>query len=120
MAPVAWLNVKSLITWPRADSELGRGRHEVRGVAWTGQGHVASVELATDRDPRWKPATLVGAPRPGSWRQFRVVWEPEQTGRHVLRVRATDSGGEVQPETTAWNKSGYLWNSIDEVACVVR
>ena len=41
-------------------------------------------------------------------------------GRHVLRSRATDSNGEVQPETTAWNKSGYLWNAIDHVTCEVR
>jgi sulfite oxidase len=120
MVPVTWLNVKSLITWPDRDAALGRERHAVRGVAWTGQGHVTSVEFSTDRDPRWRPAALTTGPRPGSWRQFRVDWEPQEAGRHVLRVRATDSNGTVQPQTPAWNKSGYLWNGIDEVACIVR
>jgi hypothetical protein len=89
-------------------------------VAWTGPGHVTSVEFSTDRDPRWRPAVLATGPRPGSWRQFRIDWEPQESGRHILRVRATDSSGAVQPQTTAWNKSGYLWNGIDEVACIVR
>jgi hypothetical protein len=89
-------------------------------VAWTGQGHVTSVEFSTDRDPSWRPAVMTTGPRPGSWRQFHFDWEPREAGRHVLRVRATDSTGAVQPQTTAWNKSGYLWNGIHEVACVVR
>jgi DMSO/TMAO reductase YedYZ molybdopterin-dependent catalytic subunit len=118
MKPVTWLNVKSLITWPVRDMKLELGSHEVRGVAWTGQGHVTSVEFSTDSDPRWRPARLVGDTRTGSWRQFRASWEPKP-GRHVLRVRASDSQGEIQPEITPWNKSGYLWNGIDEVTCVV-
>jgi DMSO/TMAO reductase YedYZ molybdopterin-dependent catalytic subunit len=120
LLPVTWLNVKSLITWPGRDATLPRKAHFVRGVAWTGQGHVTSVEFSTDKDPRWRVAELTTGHRPGSWRSFRVMWEPGETGRHVLRVRATDSTGAVQPQTTAWNKSGYLWNGIDEVACVVR
>jgi sulfite oxidase len=120
LAPVNWLNVKSLITHPHANAVLAQARHEVRGVAWTGQGHVTAVEFATDRDPRWRPTMLVGEPRAGSWRQFKFGWQPDQPGQYVLRVRATDSLGQVQPEKTVWNKSGYLWNGIDEVACVVR
>jgi DMSO/TMAO reductase YedYZ molybdopterin-dependent catalytic subunit len=120
LAPVAWLNVKSLITSPLRDAMLARERHQVQGVAWTGQGHITSVEFSTNRDARWQPAVLVTGPRPGSWCQFRVDWEPGEVGRHILRVRATDSNGEVQPAMTPWNKSGYLWNGIDEVACVVR
>jgi hypothetical protein len=116
--PVTWLNVKSLITWPLRDMKLEPDAQEVRGVAWTGRGHVTSVEFCTDTDPRWKPARLIGDTRTGSWRQFRARWEPKP-GRHVLRVRATDSQGQTQPEITAWNKSGYLWNGIDEVTCVV-
>ena len=87
LVPVTWLNVKSLITWPDRDAALARERHTVRGVAWTGQGHVTSVEFSTDRDPRWRPAVLATGPRPGSWRQFRVDWEPREAGRHILRVR---------------------------------
>jgi DMSO/TMAO reductase YedYZ molybdopterin-dependent catalytic subunit len=120
MEPVEWLNVKSLITSPLDQSAIDARAIEVCGIAFTGAGHVTSVEFSTDRDPRWQAAELAGDPREGSWRQFRMTWKPDAPGRYVLRVRATDSRGNVQPETPPWNKSGYLWNGFDRVACTVR
>jgi DMSO/TMAO reductase YedYZ molybdopterin-dependent catalytic subunit len=119
LLPVTWMNVKSLIARP-GPGETVRGRsQEVRGVAWTGKGHVTKVEFSTDREPAWRPAELMGEPVQGSWRRFRVAWTPPGPGPYVLRVRATDSGGNVQPERPPWNKSGYLWNGYDQVACLV-
>ncbi len=120
MDPVTWMNVKSLITWPERGRVLPAGPVEVRGVAWTGAGHVTKVDVRIDRDDRWRTATLLGDPEPGSWRQWRLSAEPLPRGRHVLEARATDSMGQVQPETPAWNKSGYLWNGFDAVDCEVR
>ncbi len=40
--------------------------------------------------------------------------------RHTFIDRAIDSLGDVQPETTPWNRSGYLWNGIDRVTCEVH
>jgi DMSO/TMAO reductase YedYZ molybdopterin-dependent catalytic subunit len=120
LVPVTTMNVKSLITWPSAGAVLKPGRHEVRGVAWTGAGHVDRVEFATDRDPSWVAASLQGQPRPGSWRTWRAVLSATRPGSYSLRVRATDSNGQTQPETTPWNRSGYLWNGIDQVICEVR
>ncbi len=60
-----------------------------------------------------------GEPEPGRWRPWRLNWEPDRRGRHVLAARATDSMGQVQPETPPWNKSGYLWNGIDSVDCEI-
>jgi hypothetical protein len=88
-------------------------------VAWTGDGHVTRVEFATDREPAWRPATLDGPERVGSWRPWRFAWEASAKGRHVLRVRAHDSNGQVQPEAPPWNRSGYLWNGIDQVTCEI-
>jgi hypothetical protein len=119
LVSITVMNVKSLMTWPTADGRVQRGRHEVRGVAWTGAGHVVKVEFATDGDPQWKPATLLDPERAGSWRRWRAVWDAKQIGRQVLRVRATDSNGQTQPETPLWNRSGYLWNGIDQVNCEV-
>ena len=33
---------------------------EVRGIAWTGRGHVSKVEVSLDRGGRWVEATLRG------------------------------------------------------------
>jgi DMSO/TMAO reductase YedYZ molybdopterin-dependent catalytic subunit len=119
LAPVTWMNVKSLITSPDAGAAVARGPVEVRGVAWTGEGHVVKVEVATVEDPTWREAELLDEPRQGSWRRFKIAWTPPAAGEFTLLARATDSKGEVQPETTPWNKSGYLWNGYDRVTCVI-
>ncbi len=113
LVPVTWLNVKSLITRPARQGRLQPGRVQVRGVAWTGRGHIARVEVSVDGG-NWAEAKLVSEARPFAWR----LWEREITlepGIHTVRARATDSDGQTQPERTAWNKSGYLWNGIDAV-----
>jgi sulfite oxidase len=117
--PVTWMNVKSLITWPRAGHVVPAGSVEIRGIAWTGRGQVTRVEVAIDRDNRWVEASLLGEPEPGRWRPWRLRWEPDRRGRHVLAARATDSNGHIQPEVPPWNKSGYLWNGIDSVDCEI-
>jgi Mo-co oxidoreductase dimerisation domain len=118
--PVSWMNVKSLITRPGRNSMLAAGTIEVHGIAWTGAGHVTGVEVRIDRGGRWMSASLLGDAEQGAWRPWRFSWEPARPGRHVIEARATDSMGQVQPETPAWNRSGYLWNGFDAVECQVR
>ena len=115
LVPVTLMNVKSLITAPADQSRLKFGLTEVRGVAWTGNGFVNKVEISTNLDPAWKIATLLDGTTPGSWRRWTYLFELPKTGKVVVRARAADSNGEVQPESTPWNKSGYLWNAIDFV-----
>ena len=123
LKPVTAINVKSLITWPLAGATLRAGLNQVRGVAWTGEGHITHVEVASqthnERALIWLPATLEGERKPWSWRRWRIEWNSETKGRVVIQARATDSSGQTQPETTPWNKSGYLWNGIDRVNCEV-
>lgn len=118
LVPLTTMNVKSLITWPARSKKLSAGDHEVRGVAWTGPGHVVKVEVSTD-EPGWRAAALMDRAREGSWRRWRARVSFSKPGRQVIRVRATDSRGATQPEITPWNRSGYLWNGIDEVTCEV-
>ncbi|AMV38213.1 sulfite oxidase [Planctomyces sp. SH-PL62] len=119
LVPVEWMNVKSLITSPDPDASLPLGPREVRGVAWTGEGHVVKVEVSTVQDPTWREAELLDEPRQGSWRRFKLAWTPPAAGSYTLQARATDSRGEIQPEVSPWNKSGYLWNGYDRIPCVV-
>ena len=119
LIPVTTLNVKSLITSPADGSKARRGSVEVRGVAWTGDGHVTGVEVSTDRDRAWRAAALLDDPRPGSWRRWRLTLDGLAEGPNVLMARATDSNGQSQPEATPWNRSGYLWNGIDRVTISV-
>ncbi len=119
MLPVTWMNVKSLIASPVQGGSVASGPVEVRGVAWTGRGHVTKVEVRVD-DGSWKEATLRDDPETGAWRRWGFRLESARPGRHVVVARATDSEGEVQPETPPWNKSGYLWNGYDTVAFEVK
>jgi DMSO/TMAO reductase YedYZ molybdopterin-dependent catalytic subunit len=120
LVPLTFMNVKSLITYPAEGAVLRPGRHEVRGVAWTGPGHVTSVEVATGSRGAWSAADVKGDERQGSWRTWIARWEASRPGTYTLRARATDSQGQTQPEVTPWNRSGYLWNGIDQVTCEVR
>jgi DMSO/TMAO reductase YedYZ molybdopterin-dependent catalytic subunit len=117
---VTRMNVKSLIVAPEPHAILSRRPVEIRGVAWTGSGKVTRVDVATAEDAPWRPAEFVGPDRPFAWRPWRLVWEPSAPGPYVLRARAGDSQGDVQPDQTPWNRSGYSWNSIERVPCEVR
>lgn len=92
----------------------------MRGIAWTGQGHVTRVDVRIGPGDRWQAATLLGDAEPGTWRPWRLDWEPAGRGGVLIAARATDSMGQVQPETPAWNRSGYLWNGFDVVDCEIR
>jgi DMSO/TMAO reductase YedYZ molybdopterin-dependent catalytic subunit len=118
--PLTWMNVKSLITWPERGSLLPAGPVELRGIAWTGDGDVTKVDVRIGDDDRWLGASLLEDPEPGAWRQWRLRWEPSRRGRYVIAARATDSMGQVQPESPPWNRSGYLWNGFDTVEFEVR
>ena len=118
LVPVTEMNVKSLIALPAAGALLDAGRIEVRGVAWTGPGRVVAVEVSANDGP-WRPSTFVGPDVEFAWRLWRAEFAAEP-GPLVLRARATDSNGDIQPIVTPWNKSGYLWNGIDEIRCEVR
>lgn len=118
LVPVTLLNVKSLIARPTEGALIHPGQTAIRGVAWTGDGRIATVEVAVDDQP-WKAATLEGPDHEGAWRLWSFAWNAAP-GKHRIRARATDTSGASQPIITPWNKSGYLWNAIETVNLEVR
>jgi len=116
MKPVTALNVKSLITWPLAGARLARGRHVVRGLAWTGTGTIQDVAVRIRADAAFVAATITTADRiPGAWVRFEAPIDLPAAGDYAIASRATDTGGNAQPAAAVWNKSGYLYNAIDPV-----
>ena len=114
LVPVTLMNVKSLIARPAPGAKLAPDDcREAVGVAWTGSGTIAKVEIRIDDAP-WRPAALEGPDRPGAWRVWKLPLQLKP-GRHTILARAADSTGAVQPESTPWNKSGYHWNGIERV-----
>ena len=105
--PVRTMQVRSLILDPADGAVVPPTRQVVRGVAWTGSGHVTLVELSDDDGGSWRPATLHETPRPFTWRRWEASWSPVRSGPATLLARATDSNGAEQPLQPLWNALGY-------------
>lgn len=119
LRPVEAMIVKSLITSPR-DGGAVNGDIVVKGVAWTGEGRIASVEVSADEGRTWSRARLTGDDVPYAWRMWEYAWRPTGAGRVTLLSRATDDQGRTQPPASPWNPSGFLWNGVDRVQIDVR
>jgi hypothetical protein len=46
-----------------------------------------------------------------AWARFEFTWTAAP-GEHVVRVRATDASGHVQPMRQPANRKGYLLNVV--------
>ena len=120
MKPVEAMVVKSLIAGPSDGMTVPSGPVLVRGVAWTGEGRVTRVEVSTDDGRQWQSADLIGEDLPYAWREWEYRWVPSKPGPVTFACRATDSHGVVQPERSAWNPGGFLWNGWDRVTVTVE
>jgi sulfane dehydrogenase subunit SoxC len=95
------MEAKSVITTPSGGERLGEpGFREIRGLAWTGRGRIARVEVSTDGGARWQAATLEGPVLPRCLTRFRLPWRWDG-GPAQLLSRATDETGYVQPDRAA-------------------
>ena len=94
-----------------------RGRLTLRGRAWSGMAPVSKVEVGVDG--QWMEASLGTPLGPFAWRAWTREWEATP-GAHVLRCRAADEGGNVQPSEPPWNYQGMGNNLIQEVLVMVR
>ena len=117
---VTALQVKSFITWPGRGQLLLACTHQIKGVAWSGQGPVSQVEVSTDNGQTWQYANLADSTSPYAWQQWEFPWEANQPGYFLLRARATDKEGNVQPANFQWNYCGFTNNSIHAVPVEVR
>ncbi len=96
------LGVKSIITFPSFGHKLDRhGLYEITGIAWSGAGRIAKVEVSTDGGASWVNAPLQGPIFSKSFTRFRLPWEWNGTAA-TLQSRATDEKGNVQPTRTAF------------------
>ena len=98
-ATIALFNMeaKSVITFPSGEMKLpGPGFYEVTGLAWSGRGRIARVEISADGGNSWQLAALQDPVLPVCTARFRFPWfwngQPA-----VLQSRATDETGYEQP-----------------------
>ena len=96
--------VKSVITSPSGGQVLlDKGFHNVTGLAWSGRGKVAKVDVSADGGRNWKPARLEGPVLSKCLTRFNVDWSWD--GKPALLMsRATDETGHIQPTYTELRK----------------
>ncbi|MCU0869612.1 MAG: sulfite dehydrogenase [Burkholderiales bacterium] len=96
------MGVKSVITHPSPGWLLtAPGYHDVSGLAWSGSGRIARVEVTADGGATWADAELQGTAAPFGFVRFRLPWRWDG-GPAVLASRATDTDGRVQPTRADW------------------
>ena len=110
------MEVKSIITAPAHPMRIERGWHEIAGVAWSGRGKIARVEVSMDGGRSWTLAELQDPVLPKAHTRFRLMWEWNGRATSVMS-RATDETGSVQPtravfESTRGKGTDYHYNYI--------
>lgn len=87
---------KSVITYPAFPAKMTRkGWHEIRGLAWSGGGRIAKVEVSIDGGRRWQEAALQAPVLDKCAVCFRYGfdWQGEE---RIVMSRATDENGKFQ------------------------
>lgn len=90
---------------------LVQGSQLITGRSWSAAGTINRVDVSFNDGGTWQRATL----KPGgnghqAWAEWRIPWSPVP-GSYVLKARATDNLGNVQPLTSPYNGQGYLFNA---------
>ncbi len=107
------MEVKSLITRPSGQQTLPdpQGYFEIEGLAWSGRGAIARVEVSVDGGRRWVDAQLHGPVLERAFTRFTLPWQ-WRGAKALLMSRATDTLGHVQPTRSAW-KARYAAHSFN-------
>ncbi len=103
--------VKSWLNGPGADGQaLPPGRHQLFGVAFSGERGIDHVSVSIDGGSNWQRASLYGPDLgPNAWRTFSLEADLSE-GDYLLVSRATDKAGDSQPELFPANHRGYGHN----------
>ncbi len=112
--PVTRMRVKSLIVDPAPGAVIPSGRTRVWGWAWSGDGAITAVDVCEKNAADWQPATLHEPESRSAWTRWEIDLDLNGEGACILRSRARDATGKVQPEHPPWNVLGYGNNAIRE------
>ena len=93
-----FIDAKSIITSPSANMVLKeQGLYQITGLAWSGRGKIKKVDVSADGGKTWAEAELQEPVLDRAFTRFRMPWN--WNGKPaVLKSRATDETGYVQPE----------------------
>ncbi len=125
-APVTRKAVRALLQPPGIPDLLTRhrflpaGTHELGGMAWSGHGPIARVEVSVDAGAVWADATFDPPVSPYAWTPWRFTWYDAAPGEYELVTRATDAAGNVQPLRPVWNYQGMANNGVQHIPVTIQ
>ena len=93
-------DARSIITSPAHPDTVEPGWIEIRGIAWSGRGEIAQVDVSTDGGQSWQPARLQDPVLPTAHTRFRHLWNWDGSETEIMS-RAVDETGYVQPTREA-------------------
>lgn len=76
--------------------------------------------MSVDNGASWRHAQVQQAKSSYAWQQWAFVWEAGQAGHFLVKSRATDMKGRIQPAKAEWNFRGFANNSIHAVPVTVK
>ena len=92
------MDAKSVITSPSPQAPVrhGKGPLVITGLAWSGHGKVARVDVSLDGGRNWQEARITGEAKPKALTRFHldIDWDGSEL---LLQSRAVDETGYVQP-----------------------
>jgi sulfane dehydrogenase subunit SoxC len=99
------MEAKSVITNPSPQAPINHksGFTVLSGIAWSGRGKIARVDISLDGGRNWRPAKIDGPA--GGKALARFYYELDWDGREMLlQSRTTDEAGYVQPSKAELRK----------------
>ena len=95
------MDAKSVITFPSGEMRLpAPGYYDISGLAWSGRGRIAKVEVSVDGGRSWEAAKLDGTPEQICTVRFMLPWIWDGNPATLLS-RCIDETGAVQPTREA-------------------
>jgi sulfane dehydrogenase subunit SoxC len=77
------------------------GYNRITGLAWSGHGRIARVEISTDGARIWQPAQLNEPVLQKAQTRFQMDWNWDGKATKIVS-RSTDEKGSVQPDRASF------------------
>jgi sulfane dehydrogenase subunit SoxC len=91
------METNSVITSPSGTMEIRPGYNRITGLAWSGHGKIAKVEISTDAAKTWAEAKLNYPVLAKAQTRFQMDWAWNGQPTKIVS-RSTDEMGNVQPD----------------------
>lgn len=95
------IDTNSVITSPSGMVQIRPGHQRISGLAWSGHGKIAKVEVSVDGARTWMEANLTRPVLAKAQTRFQMDWDWDGRATKIVS-RSTDEKGNVQPDRASF------------------